>query len=327
MKATAEARANIAFVKYWGRADDRLNLPLNDSISLTLDKLRTTTTVEFSPALRADELTLNGQRADDKATARASRHLDRVRALAKSNDRARVVSVNEFTTAGGLASSASGFAALSVAGAAALGLRLTPVELSRVARLGSGSACRSLFGGYVKWRAGTDDATSVAEPLHAADWWDLRDVVVTVEAREKKVGSSDGHSLASSSPLMPARIASMPETLARVERALATRDLALLGETIEREALNMHAVMMTSTPSLLYWTPETVRVLHAARAWREAGLPAYVTLDAGPNPHVITEARHVPRLVRELGEMGYAGEKVLVCAPGEGPRVLSTHLF
>lgn len=326
MKATAQARANIAFVKYWGRADDRLNVPLNDSISLTLDRLRTTTTVEFDPALREDSLTLNAAPAGPKATARASAHLDRLRALAKSRDHARIVSVNEFTTAGGLASSASGFAALTVAAGAALGLRLSPEDQSRIARVGSGSASRSIFGGTVKWEAGTDDSTSVARMLHPPDWWDLRDVVVTVDPHEKAVGSADGHSLARTSPLLPSRIDSMPETLARVEDALAHRDLELLGETIEREALSMHAVMMTGTPSLLYWTPETVGVLRAVREWRAAGVPAYVTLDAGPNPHLITEARHVPALLERLRAAGYADDRVLVCAPGEGPRVVTAHL-
>ncbi|MHB8584331.1 MAG: diphosphomevalonate decarboxylase [Thermoplasmatota archaeon] len=318
--ARAEARANIAFVKYWGRADDARNLPLNDSISLTLDRLVTTTTIEFAPALDADEFLLNGGAATPAETARASRHLDHLRALAGTKTRARIVSENAFTTAGGLASSASGFAALTVAAAGALGLDLDARELSRIARLGSGSASRSLFGGFVRWRAG-NDRESVAEPIVPMGHWDLRDVIVVVEAGRKKTGSADGHSLARTSPFLTGRLDSLPGTLSAVERGIRERDLAIMGPAIEAEALSMHAVMMTSNPSLLYWTPDTVRMLLAVRDFREERIPTWMTLDAGPNPHLICEAGTVPRLLSRLKEMGFGGEHVLVCGPGEGPKV------
>jgi diphosphomevalonate decarboxylase len=321
--ATAEARANIAFVKYWGRVDDRLNLPLNDSVSLTLDRLVTTTTVTLDPALRTDELELNGKAADEKARARAERHLDRLRARAGRTEHARIRSSNAFTTAGGLASSASGFAALTVAGASALGLSLSPTDMSRIARLGSGSASRSLFGGYVRWKGGTDE-TSVAEPIAPAGHWDLRDVIVIVDPHEKAVGSTDGHSLARTSPFLEARLQTLPNTLKAVEAAIHDKDLRQLGPVVESEAISMHAVMMTSSPSLLYWAPDTVRVLQALRGWRDTGLEAWATLDAGPNPHILCEPRTVPVLERFLDALGFGPSQRIVCGPGEGPRVLAS---
>ena len=270
-KATARAGSNIAFIKYWGVADPVLNIPLSNSISMTLADAYTTTTVEWVAAdrLAVDEVVLDGKRQSGHSAERLVRHLDRLRSLAQVSHRARVVSQNNFPMASGIASSASGFAALTVAGCAALGLHLDPTRLSAVARRGSGSACRSLFGGFVEWEQGHDDASSVAHQLFPADAWDLRDIVAVVSSAEKRVSSEGGHGLAATSPFNTARVASLPHALSEVRAALATHDIDRLGRAIELDALAMHGVMMTSAPSLLYWQPGTLEILHAVHRWRE----------------------------------------------------------
>lgn len=316
-QATANAGANIALIKYWGVRDAALHLPLNDSVSFTLDTARTTTTVLFDPALSADTLEIGGVPASPQATTRASRHLDHLRRLAGVETRARVVSENTFPMGAGIASSASGFAALTVAAAAALGLDLDRRELSRIARLGSGSAARSIDGGFVWWHAGTDHESSFAEQLAPAEHWALRDLVAVVATEEKAVGSAEGHRLASTSPFLSARLGEVSRQLPQVRRAILERNLAVLGPIIEADALAMHFVMMSSTPALFYWTPATMRLIHATRQWRAAGLQVYFTIDAGPNVHLICEAADATELERELRALPEVLD-VIVAAPGPG---------
>lgn len=317
MKATAEARANIALIKYWGRVDHELNLPASSSISMTVDKLVTRTTVDPDPALRDDELVLDGKPQSGAPLERVRRHLDRLRARAGSSARCRVTSANSFPASAGLASSASAFAALTVAGFAALGAEVPPREASTWARLGSGSAARSMFGGFVEWRAGPTHEESYAEPLAPPERFDLHDVVLVFSHNEKKVGSAEGHAAADSSALHAARLARVPALLAEVREGIRNRDVARLGRAAEEDALLMHAVMMTSQPALLYWSPETIRGLHAVRGWRESGLPVYATIDAGPNLHLLcagADAREVARRAREE----LAPRDVIDNRPGEG---------
>ncbi len=323
MKATAEAGANIALLKYWGVRDGKLNLPLNSSISITLDRARTTTTVAFDPTLDDDQLELDGQPAPQAARTRVHRHLEHLRRLAGTGWRAHVVSQNNFPTGAGIASSASGFAALTVAAAAALGLELSGRELSRLARLGSGSACRSLFGGYVEWVAGTDDASSYAHPLAPPEHWPLHDLIAVVAGGHKAISSAQGHSLAPSSPLCAARVAAAERAMPIVRAALQARDLRALGPLVEQDAIAMHAVMMTSQPALFYWLPETLRVMLAVRKWRAEGLAAYFTIDAGPNVHVLCEEAESPEIERRLQSVSGV-RRVLHNRPGPGPHVIAS---
>lgn len=329
-KATARAGSNIAFIKYWGVADPRLNLPLNNSISMTLGSLHTTTTVEWDTAgrLSTDQVTIDGEIATGKKAERVTTHLNIIRHLAGDRSyRARVVSRNNFPMASGIASSASAFAALTVAACAALQLQFSPVELSAIARRGSGSASRSLFGGYVEWEQGRDDATSVAHQLFPAEYWNLRDVVAIISSAEKAVSSQNGHILAVSSPLNAARVDSLHSALQEVRAAINLRDLSRLGPIIERDALAMHAVMMTSRPSLLYWQPGTLEVLQAVRRWREEdGFPVYFTIDAGPNVHLICEPAFERELLKRLQTLSGV-RSVITSGPGNGPELLEQHLF
>ena len=362
-KATCRAGSNIAFIKYWGVAEvatgqagdqppvhgEGLNIPLNNSISMTLADAHTTTTVawEDSARLPEDAVAIDGVQLKGSAADRVVAHLGRLRALAGVSDRARVVSNNNFPMASGIASSASGFAALTVAGAAALGLRLDATRLSAVARQGSGSASRSLFGGFVEWERGWGggesdgerggaprlrldsaplDSQSVAHQMYDERHWALRDVIAIVSAGAKRISSSSGHRLAATSPLNAARTARVGVWLDSVRRAIAERDISLLGPVLEADALAMHGVMMTSEPSLLYWQPGTLEVLHAARAWREEGVPVYFTIDAGPNVHLICEADAAAEVERRVSALP-AVQRVLTSGPGTGPELLDGHLF
>jgi diphosphomevalonate decarboxylase len=325
-KATALACSNIAFIKYWGNRDAALRLPLNNSISMNLDHATTITTVAFDATLDEDQVVIGDRVANATQRARVVAHLDRVRALAHIETRARVHSHNNFPMGAGIASSASAFAALSLAATRAAGLELSERELSILARQGSGSACRSIPAGFVEWLAGTSSEDSYAVQIAPPSFWDLRDVIAVVSTTEKHVGSTDGHAAASSSHFLTARLAALPERLARVRRALAARDLHTLGVAIEEDAIELHLIAMTSRPPIFYWSPGMVRVIQAVHAWRAEGLAVYFTLDAGPNVHLICEARDadsVAARVREIPEV----LQVIVNAPGDAAKLVEQHLF
>ena len=321
LKATAVACANIAFVKYWGKRDAELNLPANSSLSMNLDRLTTITTVEFSPDYDDDLVILDGREERGETRQRIVAHLDRVRAMARLRARARVISKNSFPSGAGLASSASGFAALSLAASRAAGLELSQRELSILARFGSGSACRSIPGGFSEWTAGSSSEESLAEQIAPPEHWDLRDVIALVSRAKKPVGSTEGHSLAPSSPFFQARLASLADRLTKAKAALLEKDLATLGPLIEEDAISMHAVMMTSRPPIYYWLPSSIQLIHKVQNWRAEGLEVYFTLDAGPNVHLICQAADQAEVERRLRDIEEVLE-VIVSGPGPAARVI-----
>jgi diphosphomevalonate decarboxylase len=291
-RASARARANFALIKYWGKAEARLNIPAVGSISITLDSLWSDTEIQFDGALAADELVLDGGRRQDQL-GKVSSCLDLLREIAGVSTRARVTSSNNFPTGAGLASSASGFAALVTAAAAALELALSPRELSILARQGSGSAARSIFGGFVEMHAGRadDGSDSFAEPLLKLDAWPL-EVVIAVTARgEKQVDSRSGMTRsAQSSAYYPAWVASHAPDLEAARTAIRRRDFAALAEVAEHNCLKMHAAAMAARPPLLYWNAATLQCLTEIRRLRQRGLPVFFTIDAGPQVKAICEA-------------------------------------
>ncbi|HEU5100717.1 MAG TPA: diphosphomevalonate decarboxylase [Roseiflexaceae bacterium] len=339
--ATAVAPANIAFIKYWGMRDVERTLPYNGSISMNLDACLTTTTVTFDPQLAEDELTLRlyagpdnappARRAAGQPLERVSRQLDRLRGLAGVSWRARVDSANNFPSDAGIASSAAGFSALTLAAAAALGLAMDERELSLwTRRSGSGSACRSIPTGYAEWRvpdgpfdAARWDAESYAVSLAPPEHWALADVVAVVDAGVKKIGSAENHQLAATSPYFPTRLVELPDRLAATREAVAQRDLELLGETMEADAVSMHVVCMTSRPPSFYWNSGTMTVIHAVRAWRAEGLRSYFTIDAGSNVHVICAASDRAEVKRRLA--GLPGVQFVIGnGVGPGARIVDT---
>lgn len=326
MKATAIAGANIALIKYWGNRDEALRLPMNGSIAVTLDRLTTITTVAFLDDLERDVIQLDGVEPHHEAHARVVAHLDRIRGMAGLEQTARVVSRSNFPSGAGLAASASGFAALTLAACSALGLELEEREFTSLARLGSGSAARSMLGGFVEWVAGSRHEDSYAYQLAPPGHWALCDCVAVVGETPKPVGSSDGHRLAATSPLQSARVRQAESDIGPMRHAIQDRDLRQLGSMAERDALSMHAVMMTSDPSLFYWTPATVAVMAAVRRWRAEGLRAWFTIDAGPNVHVLVSEDEADEAAGRL--RGIEGvRRVIQARMGEGARLSDEHLI
>ncbi len=320
-KATVIACANIAFIKFWGKRDAALNLPANSSLSMNLDKLTTITTVEFSPAYDDDLVILDGREERGESRQRIVAHLDRVRAMAGLQVRARVISENSFPTDAGLASSASGFAALSLAASKAAGLELSEKELSILARFGSGSACRSIPGGFTEWTAGASSEDSFAKQIAPPEHWDLRDVIAIVSRAKKRVGSTEGHARAPSSPFYQARLASVANCLPQARAALLGKDFATLGRLIEEDAVAMHVVMMTSRPPIYYWLPSSMWLIHEVQNWRAEGLEVYFTFDAGPNVHLICQAADQAEVERRIEDIEGVLE-VIVGGPGPGARLI-----
>ena len=313
--ATARACSNIAFIKYWGNKDHDLRIPINGSISMNLKGLETTTSVFFSDRYSPDRLVLNGEEGSQAAVERVSRHLDHIRKLAGISLCAAVESKNNFPTGAGIASSASAFSALTAAACHALELDLTEREMTTIARLGSGSAARSIPGGFVEWYAGADHKSSYAESIAPADHWELVDHVAIVSLEHKAVGSSGGHRLADTSTLNPGRIEDVPRRLALCREAILARDFAALADVSEKDTLLMHSVMMTSEPALFYCLPPTLAVMQAVREWRADGVPVFFTIDAGPNVHVITTGDYAEE-IRERLEAITGVIEVLSATPG-----------
>ncbi len=319
-KVTAVAYSNIAFIKYWGNRDEALRLPQSGSISMNLDGLYARTTVRFDLDLPADTLTLNGHAVNGPGLERVSGFLGLVRRMAGGGTFAHVESRNNFPTGAGIASSAAAFAALAMAASVAAGLKLSEVELSRLARRGSGSACRSIPGGFVEWKPGVNEADSYAYSIAPPDYWDLIDCVAVLKEGHKPVGSTGGHALAVTSPLQVGRLTGAAARLDVCRQAILQRDFDSLARVTEIDSNLMHAVMMTSDPPLFYWEPESLALMKAIPAWRREGWPVCYTLDAGPNVHVICTSgvsdQVAARLERFPGVL-----QVLKAGPGGSARL------
>jgi diphosphomevalonate decarboxylase len=338
-KTTVVAPANIAFVKYWGAKDPERAIPFNRSISMTLERCQSVCTAEVISEER-DQVWLaepdGGFRAPEPEFDRRVReHLDRLRQWSGRDDRLWVATRNSFPSAAGLASSASGFAALTMAAAGALGKGNAPVEqLSRLARLsGSGSAARSVLGGYVEWpahdvniNAPDIDERAFAYQIADADHWDLRDVIAVVELGPKVVSSLEGHRRAPTSPYFEKRLEILPERTRRVREAIEEQDLETLGPLIEEESIDLHMIAMTSKPSIFYWSPGTVAVLKAVSELRQEGLSAWATLDAGANVHVICDPDSEQDVVDRLENLPAVGF-LIRDGVGTGPEQDDEHLF
>ena len=331
MRATVAAPANIAFVKYWGARDLESALPANASVSMTLDHCRARTTVEYSPDKGEDEVLLAGsggelQDAPAEFAAGVRRHLDRLRQWAGVGGSFRVATRNNFPTGAGIASSAAGFAALATAVAASLERSPDAAELSLLARLsGSGSAARSVLGGYVRWPS-DDDPESPAVCLAPADHWPLCDLIAVVDTESKSVSSREGHRRAPTSPLFDVRQERLDERLATVEQAILDRDLGRLGPLVEQEAIDLHLIAMSSRPPIFYWRPGTLEVLEAVRRLRLEGRGAWITMDAGPNVHVICEPGDEEAVATVLTGLPRV-VSLLRDRVGAGPQASEEHLF
>jgi len=326
MKATCKSPANIAFIKYWGKKDKKLRIPENSSISMNLSDLYTITTVEFSKSFKKDSFKFQNEPASTEEKQRVFKNLDRIRETAKINLSARVVSKNNFPKSTGLSSSASGLSALIVAGCKAAGLNLSKRELSKLARVASGSACRSIPDGFVEWQAGYSDESSYSYSLYPPQHWKLYDVVAIVSREKKGVRSTVGHSLAPTSPFLKTRLQEMEKKIKLIKKYLQQKDFSALGELTEKEALNMHAVMITSWPPLLYWTPNTLVLMKLVQKWRKEGLEVYFTINTGQDVHILVLEKNLKKLVNRLKKLKIV-KKIIINQPAVGARIINRHLF
>ncbi|QMU07725.1 diphosphomevalonate decarboxylase [Levilactobacillus suantsaii] len=315
---TARAHTNIALVKYWGKADQHLILPETSSLSLTLDQFYTDTTVAFDPALSADEVTVNQQRLSPAASQKVRHLLDLVRAQSRQDTFARVTSTNHVPMAAGLASSASAFAALAGAASQAAGLTLSRRDLSRLARRGSGSATRSIYGGFVEWHAGHNDATSYAEPLLEQVTWPVAIVALVLDPHQKRVSSRQGmQASVATSPYYPAWKQVVAHDLAAIKPAILDHDFTQVGEILESNAMRMHALTLSADPAFSYFNGATLTAMQTVRDLRAAGIACYYTLDAGPNLKVFCQSQDIAAITARFTH-DFGHDRVIVAHPGPG---------
>jgi diphosphomevalonate decarboxylase len=320
----AIACANIALVKYWGKRDHILNLPAVGSISITLKDLQTKTKVLFRPDLKEDILKINEQNATNQQQQRVENFLDIIRNKYKVSYFAEVNSINNFPTGAGLASSASAFAAISLASTGALGLRLSKSQLSVLARRGSGSAARSIYGGFVEMKTGTDPEGNddYAVQLETENYWDLRIIILITSKEQKSIGSTAAmNSCADTSAYYQPWVDSSVSDLREMRDAIQKKDLTKLGEIAEVSALKMHALTLSAKPPIIYWNSATIQLIHMIQKLRREGIPAYFTIDAGPQIKVITLPGYVSKLVNEFKDISEIRE-IIETAIGPDARLI-----
>lgn len=331
LNAASRAHTNIALIKYWGKRDEQLFLPTSTSLSLTLDSLYTDTRVSFDSALKSDELWLAGKKQDEKSTAKITRVVNLFReryGVPQNTPRVRVESINHVPTAAGLASSSSGFAAL------AWSLRalfekafpsaqpMSDRELSTFARRGSGSATRSIYGGFVEWAYGTNSEDSCALPVDDASW-DVAMVLAAISTERKKISSTYGmkHTAQTSAFYGMWKEASEHD-LAFVREGIAQRDIDKVGAAMEANCMKFHATMFAANPPFTYLTSRSFEVIEFVQALRSEGLSAYFTMDAGPNVKILCRKSEQKIIAAKLAER-FPDITVFEAAPGSAPCALS----
>lgn len=321
MQATARAHTNIALIKYWGKADQKLKTPLMSSISMTLDAFYTDTTFKHDSSLTSNTFYLNDEKQDQKASQRVFAYITRLQEEFNLSDHFEIKSKNHVPTSAGLASSASAFAALAAAFAASYHLNLSKTELSRLARLGSGSATRSIFGGFVKWNKGQGDKSSVAIPLAENPDWDLKMLAVEVNTKQKKVSSSQGMMRAQTSPFYQDWLNRNDQEIAELEQAIQAKDFTKLGELSELSANEMHAMNLTAQPSFTYFEENTLQLINLVHTLRKQGLECYYTIDAGPNVKILCQSKNVKEIITIIQNQ-LANVKIVEASFGPGVKLL-----
>ncbi|MBM4370842.1 MAG: diphosphomevalonate decarboxylase [Deltaproteobacteria bacterium] len=322
LRGSGSAPPNIAFLKYWGKRDPDRNLPFTDTVAVVLDRGRTRVTVTEAGQ---DEVwwELDGalRKLEGGLVSPYVRMMDHVRAAGSRSVALRVEIRPSLPPRAGFAGSAAAMAALAVALEDAFGLELDPWERSALARIGSGSAARSVPDGFVRWHAGSDPGglDSYAETLHPPEHWaELRVILVPADTRAKDVPSTRAMlRTQETSPLFEAWLERCRGDLPRILDALLRRSLPALGPVVEGNARFMHATALAADPPILFWTRDTIRVLEAAAALRGAGVPVWSTVDAGPNPCLLTLEDHRERVVQVVRDV-LPGVEPVVAGPGLG---------
>ncbi|GGI63005.1 diphosphomevalonate decarboxylase [Limosilactobacillus caviae] len=319
--ATAKAHTNIALVKYWGKENQELIIPQTDSLSLTLNEFYTTTTVNFDDQLTSDQVYVDKQLLDQQDAKKVVHILNLVRELSGINYFAKVNSTNHVPTAAGLASSASAFAALAGAASSAAGLKLSSRDLSRLARRGSGSATRSIYGGLVEWQKGTDDQSSFAKPILEDVDFPIEMLAVLVNTKKKKISSRSGmQSSVATSPYYDAWRKVVARDMTAIKKAIKAKDIDLIGHIAEENALRMHALTLSADPGFTYFNAETLTIIKAVQDLRNNGINCYYTMDAGPNVKVIYDRMNREKIVTKLSNI-IGHDRLVVSQPGPGIKI------
>ncbi|KOY79218.1 diphosphomevalonate decarboxylase [Apilactobacillus kunkeei] len=318
-KITARAHTNIALVKYWGKENEQLIIPANSSLSLTLDEFYTDTSVQFDESLSSDEVTLNGKVVDDE---KITKFMDIIRQKANTNTFSRIESTNHVPTSAGLASSASAYAALAAAGSKAYGLNLSQKDLSRLARRGSGSATRSIFGGFAAWNKGTDDESSYGYTIENPVKMDVNMIAIILDNQPKKISSRKGMKISiKTSPYYQSWIQQTTTDFQTIKAAIKENDFTTLGKTAELNAMRMHSLTLSSDPSYLYINADSLEVINMVKELRENGIECYYTMDAGPNVKIICQSDKISAIIDKLSDK-FSNDQIKVSGPGEGIKYL-----
>lgn len=318
---TARAHTNIALVKYWGKKDQKLIIPQTDSLSLTLNEFYADTSVTFDSELKEDQIEIDGQKITGHAADKVKNFLELVRQLSGNAYHARVISQNHVPISAGLASSASAFAALAAAASKAAGMDLDRRQLSRLARRGSGSATRSVYGGLVEWHRGHDDESSFAEPIMENVDFGLEMMAIMIDKKKKKISSRQGmQSSVETSPYYPAWREVVAHDMEAMKSAIKAKDINQIGHIAEENALRMHALTLSADPGYTYFTGDTIRAIQAINDLRSDGISCYYTMDAGPNVKVIYDQKDRDKISQRLGEI-FGQAKLIISEPGSGVEI------
>ena len=318
------AHTNIALIKYWGKRNEELFLPMNSSLSLTLDAFYTDTSVSINKSLSEDEFFLNGIKQDPNETKKISRFIDMFRQTSGLDNHVKIESYNHVPTAAGLASSASAFAALAGAANEAFQLKLDNQTLSTYARRGSGSSTRSIFGGLVEWSMGEGDCSESSHAVFIDDAsWDIGMIVIAVNKHKKKLSSREGmKQTVATSPFYPAWVTEAKSDLVKIKKAIKEKDFITFGEITESNGMKMHATMLGATPPISYWEPDSVKAINKVKEIRNNGIPCYVTMDAGPNVKVLCRQSQMSDILNEL-KTSFSSDQLICSKVGEGIRLLT----
>ena len=331
MKASSVSPINIALIKYWGKRDQDLILPYNNSISMTVDGLYTRTTVDFGEQYEKDTFILNNKKVEVDSVEYKKyigRFLSIVRDKYGVDLKVKIMSENNFPTSAGLASSASGFSALSTAINSALNLGLNSRELSVLSRLGSGSSSRSIYDGFVEWKKGEmdDGSDSYAEQI-IEDWPSFRMVICITDEKEKKIKSRAGMAQSvSTSPMYGGWLSSIDRDLNSMRNGLMEKNFSVVGRIAEENCLKMHAVMMTTKPSIIYWNDITLKIIKSIIDWRENGLESYFTIDAGSQVKIICMEKNMGKIIENCKKIKGIKD-IIIAKPGKGSKITNKHLF
>jgi phosphomevalonate decarboxylase len=321
VKATAVSHPIQGLIKYHGLKDSQLRIPFHDSISVCLEALTTTTTVETDEDLKEDLITVNGKKILDKDKDRVEAVLNSLRNSAGYSGHFRVVSHNSITEGKGLGFSASGFAALGLATCFCLNLDMDYISLSETVRLGAGSATRSLAGGFSIWYA-DKEGRSYAEQLVAHKDIDLHMIIVPISSPIK---TDEAHAEVLSSPLFEARLKNIGSMVESMKTAIEHGDVPTIGNLAEEDTLNLHAVTMTGKSHMVLWEPETIRIIREVIKMRQEGLPAWYSIDTGPSVFINTTKDYAEKVASRLRNLQLP--KVIVSKVGGEATLSGKSLF